>query len=212
MIWGEGFDKYKPISTPAADFIIEQLNEHPGEVIVFTIGPVPNIGDVIKKDPKAWRKVKAVYSMFGSFYHGYGSSPVPAAEYNVRADVESAQLMINSGVPLTLAGLDVTAMVVLKEERRLKLLFRQSPLTDSLCGLYTLWGNRDPVLFDPVAVAMLVEPSLVSSRRAHVRVTDEGYTVIDESKPPNATIGMHIQTEPFLDLLLDHLLKQNLMR
>jgi inosine-uridine nucleoside N-ribohydrolase len=67
-------------------------------------------------------------------------------------------------------------------------------------------------LFDPVAVVMAFDDRFVSSRKAHVIVDDDGYTVIDESRPPNCTIGMHIRIEPFLDWLTLRLLEQNLMR
>ena len=72
--------------------------------------------------------------------------------------------------------------------------------------------DRDPTLYDPVAVAMAITDDFVSTRTAHVRVTDEGYTVVDESEMPNCSIGMHIRTDAFLDWLTGRLLKQNLMR
>ena len=216
LTWGEGFDKFKPTGKSAADFIIEQLRKYPDQVTIISVGPVTNLGDVIDKDPEAWKMVKEVYSMFGSFYMGYNEGPVPDPEWNVRADVESAKKFMNSGVPITLAGLDVTTMVKFGTERRQQLLLRSSPLTDALCGLYSLWSSNrpgsDPTLYDPVAVVMAITDEFVSTRRAHIRVTDEGYTVIDESRTPNCSIGMHIRREEFLEWLTQRLLKQNLMR
>jgi len=216
LIWGEGFDKLKPIKQSAADFIIQNLRKYPNQITIISVGPVTNLGDVIDKDPQAWKMVKSVYSMFGSFYMGYNGGPVPSAEWNVRADVESAKKFINSGVPITLAGLDVTTIVKFGPERRLRLSMRCSPLTDALCGLYALWSinqpGRDPTLYDPVAVAMAITDRFVSTRRAHVRVTDEGYTVIDESRPPNCRIGLNMEKEALLEWLTQRLLKQNLMR
>jgi purine nucleosidase len=216
LIWGEGFTAMRPMKMSAADFIIEQLERYPGEVIIISVGPVTNLGDVIRKDPAAWKKVKKVYSMFGSFYMGYDQGPIPHSEWNVRADVESAQLFMTSGVPIVLAGLDVTTMVKFDRDRREAISMRQSPLTDALCGLYSLWarGNMDatPTLFDPVAIVMLLTDEYVSTRDAHVRVTDEGYTVLDESKSANCTIGMHINTKRFLDWLTPKLLNQNFGR
>lgn len=216
LTWGESFYKLKPIKISAVDFIIEQLRKYPNQVTIISVGPVTNLGDVIDKDPEAWKMVKEVYSMFGSFYMGYNEGPVPDAEWNVRADVESAKKFMNSGVPITLAGLDVTTMIKFGSERRRQLLLRSSPLTDALCGLYTLWSSNrpgsDPTLYDPVAVVMAISDEFVSTRRAHVRVTDEGYTVVDESRPPNCLIGMHIKKEEFLEWLTLRLLKQNLMR
>ena len=158
LYWAEGFEKLKPIKQSAADFIIANLRKYPGQVTVISVGPVTNLADVIDKDPEAWKMVKEVYSMFGSFKIGYGLKSPPTNEYNVRADVDAAQKFMQSGVKITLAGLDVTTMVKFKSERRLQILLRRSPLTDSLCGLYSLWSSgrygNDPTLFDPVAVAM----------------------------------------------------------
>lgn len=216
LSWGDSFDSISPLKQSAADFIIENLRKYPGEVTIISVGPVTNLGDVIDKDPGAWKKVKAVYSMFGSFYMGYEKDPAISAEWNVRADVESAKKFMNSGVPITLAGLDVTTMVKYDSERRLALLMRNSPLTDAISSLYSLWAggdmNRTPTLYDPVAVAMAFTDEFVYTREAHVSVTDEGYTIIDESKPPNCRIGMRIRTDAFVEWLTQRLLKQNLMR
>ncbi len=214
--WAEGFDKVKPIETPAADFIIQTLRKYPGEIVLFTIGPVPNIGDVLRKDPDALKMARHVYSMFGSFYLGYGSNPVPSAEWNVAADVVSAKVFAASGASITYAGLDITTFVTLEEKQRLKLFLRQSPLTNALSGLYTLWssetGNDTPVLFDAVAVAMAIWPDLFQRRPAHVRVLEGGYTVVDESRSPNCEIGLSINKEEFLKRLLKRLIQQNLGR
>ncbi|MRR37740.1 nucleoside hydrolase, partial [bacterium] len=203
FIWGHGFDRVKPSTQNAADFIIEKLRHHPNEVILFTVGPVCNLTDVLRKDPEVLKLAKRVVSMFGSFYMGYDTGPIPAAEWNVRADVEAARKFCQSGARLTLAGLDTTTMVKLGEADRNRLAFRKSPLTDSLCGLYTLWryesyAQPDPTLFDAVAVGMVLWPELFTTRRAHVKVIEGGFTVIDESQPPNCEIGMTIQKDEFI--------------
>ncbi len=210
--WGKGFDKIQPIKQSAADFIIEKLNAYPNEIILITVGPVPNMMDVLKKDKKALQKAKHIYSMFGSFYMGYDTGPMIDAEWNVRADEAASKMFVDSGADITFAGLDVTTFVKWDKERRLKLLMRQSPLTDALCGLYTLWPHETPTLYDCVAVGMVLWPDLFSTRSAHVDVIDGGYTVIDDSKEPNAKVGMTINKEEFLNRLMNLYLTQNLMR
>ena len=215
--WGEGFQKVKPIKQDAADFIIENIRKYPNQVILFTVGPVPNMQDVIKKDPQALKSAKKVVSMFGSFYMGYGGGPIPEAEWNVRADVEAAKLFVNSGANLVYAGLDITTPVKLNEEYRMRLLFRNSPLTDALSALYTLWryegyAQPDPTLFDAVAVGMVLWPELFTTRKAHVQVIDGGFTVIDESRAPNCEIGMTVNKDEFVRRVAERLLKQNFDR
>jgi inosine-uridine nucleoside N-ribohydrolase len=214
--WAEGFSKIKPIATPASDFIIQTLRKYPNEVILFTVGPVPNIADVIQKDPGALKLAKKIYSMFGSFYLGYGSNPVPSAEWNVVADVASSKAFVEAGIPITYAGLDITTFVTFEEKMRVKLFQRHSPLTDALSGLYTLWSNETgydtPVLFDAVAVAMALWPDLFQTRPAHVKVTDGGYTVLDEGKTPNGEVGMTVNKDEFLRRVMKRWLQQNLGR
>jgi inosine-uridine nucleoside N-ribohydrolase len=213
--WAEGFDKVRPVKQNAEDFIIENLRKYPNEVVLFTVGPVPNMMDVIKKDPDALKLAKNIYSMFGSFYMGYDTGPIISAEWNVRGDEEAARMFVESGAEITFAGLDVTTYVRLEENYRNKLSMRQSPLTNALTGLYTLWryesyAHPDPVLHDVVAVGMYLWPDLFTTRPAHVRVIEGGYTVIDESKEPNGRIGMSIRKEEFLELVMERLLTQNL--
>ncbi len=210
--WAAGFDKVKPVEEEAADFIIRNLREYPGEVILFTVGPVPNLQDVIEKDPEALKLAERVVSMFGSFYMGYGRSPVPSAEWNVRADAEAARIFVSSGADFLFAGLDVTTFVNLDRLNRDRLTQRNSPLTDALMGLYTLWANQrepepDPILYDAVAIGMVLWPELFTTRKAHVKVTEEGYTVIDESLEPNCEIGMTIRKDEFIRRIMQRYLQ-----
>jgi len=167
--WAEGFNKITPIEQSATAFIIEKLRQYPNEVILFTIGPVTNIGNIVEKDPEALKKAKKIYSMFGSFYMGYGKDPVPSAEANVRADVDASKLFVSSGADIVYAGLDITTFVNL--------------------GVY-LW------------------PELFEIRKAHIEVIENGYTVINEDKKPNAEIGMSINKEEFLNRFMKRLIQQ----
>ncbi|MDE2756306.1 MAG: nucleoside hydrolase [Acidobacteriota bacterium] len=210
--WAEGFSALEPIDRSAADFIADQLRRHPKQITLISVGPVSNLADLLQEDPEALQLAQRVYSMFGSFYLGYGSSPVPSAEWNVRADIPSARTLSSSIVPITYAGLDVTAFVELKADQRRALWSHRSPLTDALQALYRLWGRRTPILFDPVPIGMVLWPELFRTRAAHVRTTAEGFTIIDESRPPNSRVAMSIQTDEFLKHLVDRLLRQDLKR
>lgn len=210
--WAAGFSRVRPVEEEAADFIIRKLRENPGEVILFTVGPVPNMKNVLEKDPEVLKLARRVVSMFGSFYMGYGKSPIPSAEWNVKADADAAQAFMDSGASHLFAGLDVTTFVNLDRKQRDMLTQRNSPMTDSLMALYTLWANQrnpepDPVLYDAVAIGMVLWPELFTTRKAFVKVTDEGYTVIDESREPNCEIGMSINKDEFLRRIMERYLQ-----
>jgi purine nucleosidase len=213
--WSEGFDKLKPSNINAADFIIDKLTKYPNQIILFTVGPVCNIKEVLKKDKNVLKLAKKVVSMFGSFFMGYNSGSVPDAEWNVRADIEASKMFLLSDANFLFAGLDVTTFVKLDEKDINMLLCRQSPLTNALCGLYSLWRNEsyaqsDASLFDVVAVGAVLWPELFTSRKANVKVDDSGYTIIDNSGKPNAEILMTINKDEFIKRIMKVYLTQNL--
>lgn len=190
----------------ATEFIRSQLKKYPGEVIIFSVGPVTNLAPLGSELQKA----KAIYAMFGSFKIGYDGSAKVDAEWNVTCDIPSAKAFVQSGANIIYAGLDVTAMVKLSADNRLKLLMRQSPLTSAMQGLYVLWGQETPTLFDPVAIGMEAHPELFTTEKVHVFVDDKGFTKLDPSKPANATIGTSIKHTAFIQKLMHRYLYQNL--
>ncbi|KAA3653267.1 MAG: nucleoside hydrolase, partial [Calditrichaeota bacterium] len=215
--WATGFDKLKPQAGNAAEFIINNLRKYPNEIILFTVGPVTNIADVLEKDPDVLKLAKRVVSMFGSFYMGYGVGSKPEVEWNVKVDIPASKMLVASGADITYAGLDITTFVKFKQSDLQRLLMRQSPLTNALSGLYQLWQFVDyaapnPTLFDVVAVGMVLWPDLFETESVHVSVNDEGFTIVDKNKKPNCRIGTRIQREEFIDRVMERLLKQNLIR
>jgi inosine-uridine nucleoside N-ribohydrolase len=203
--WAKGFTLAKK-TISATEFIRSQLKKYPGEVIIFSVGPVTNLAPLGTELQKA----KAIYAMFGSFKIGYDGSTKIDAEWNVTCDIPSAKSFVQSGANIIYAGLDVTAMVKLSAENRFKLLMRQSPLTSAMQGLYVLWGQDTPTLFDPVAIGMEAHPELFATEKVHIFVDDKGFTRIDPSKPANATIGTSIKHTEFIQKLMHNYVYQNL--
>lgn len=201
-----GLPPLKTKGPDATDFIRSQLKKYPGEVLIFSVGPVTNLAPLGAELQKA----KAIYAMFGSFKIGYDGSSKINSEWNVLCDIPAAKSFVQSGANIIYAGLDVTAMVKLSTENRLKLLMRQSPLTSAMQGLYVLWGQETPTLFDPVAIGMEANPELFTTEKVHVYVDDQGFTRLDPTKPANATIGTTIKSADFIQKLMHNYVYQNL--
>lgn len=211
--WSKGFNKVKPIAQPAADFIIEQLHKYPNEIIVFSVGPVTNMSDILKKDPKVLGLAKRIVAMYGSFYIGYNGAPTINAEWNVKVDIDASKRFVDCGANMLFAGLDVTTFVKWDKNHREMMLNRQSPLTNILTGLTTLWGYElTPTLFDAVAIGLVLYPEMFKTEKIFVSVDDKGFTRIDKTKPPNAEIAVGINTEAFQKQLMKVLLQQNMER
>ena len=216
FLWAEDFDVLKPRDLPAADFIIESLNQYPDEIILFTVGPVDNIGDVIDKDPDALKKAKRVVSMFGSIEKGYDGSDA-SREWNVIGSLAASKKFMDSGANITLAPLDVTDQAILRMEYLNAVFNRNTPLTDALGSLYSLWFLHAkwailPKMHDVVAIGMVLWPELFKTKEAFFYVDDKGFTRIDNDRDPNCTIGMEIDTELFLERMYRRIVVQDLRR
>ncbi len=89
----------------AIDFIIDTVKNNPGEVEIIAVGPATNIAKAIQKAPEDMKKVKRIWSM-GTAGLGPGNAS-PVAEFNVYADAEAYKIMLDSGLPVTVIGLDM---------------------------------------------------------------------------------------------------------
>jgi len=216
FLWAEGFDQLKPKEMSASDFIIESLNKYPGEIILFTVGPVDNIGEVVDKDPEALKNAKQVVSMFGSIDIGYGGG-APSPEWNVFGSLEASKKFINSGANILLAPLDITDHVILGNEYLTAIFNRNTTLTDALGSLYALWYRNaawatHPKMFDGVAIGMVLWPELFETKEVFVYVDDKGFTRVDKNKDPNCTVGIGIKKDKFINLMFRKIVNQNFRR
>lgn len=92
-------------SGDAVDFILDTVKSNPGEIEIVALGPATNIAKAIEKDPETMKQVKMIWSM-GSAGLGPGNAS-PVAEFNVYADAPAYKAMLDSGIPVTIVGLDV---------------------------------------------------------------------------------------------------------
>lgn len=216
-LWAAGFDLANPNPQPADEFIIETLNKYPDEVILFTVGPVDNIEDVIDKDPEALKNAKQIVAMFGSIEKGYGLSDTISPEWNVRANIRASKKLMNSGANILLAPLDATAHVILNPAYLHAITARDTPLTDGLGALYSLWYQhadwaQKPVMFDGVAIGMVLWPELFETREAYIYVDDEGFTLEDKKKSPNCSFATSIQVDEFINRMSRRIINQDYKR
>jgi inosine-uridine nucleoside N-ribohydrolase len=200
----------------AVDFLLEQIRRQPYEITLVAIAPLTNIGAAIDRDPATFRKLKRVVMMGGSVYRGYdhpegGTKSSPDREYNIAMDVQAAQKLFQSGVPIYVMPLDATQLN-LDEEKREQVFTRSSTLTDALALLYLQWSRvrhlQTPTLFDPMAAAYVMVPELCPTKPLRIVVDDEGYTR-PEPGAPNAEVCLQSDPAKFFAFFLPRLLKPN---
>ena len=64
--YAEGGQFARASHPTSVDFVLEQARKYPGQVTLVAIGPLPNVGAMIDKDPAAFRMLKRVVIMGGS--------------------------------------------------------------------------------------------------------------------------------------------------
>jgi inosine-uridine nucleoside N-ribohydrolase len=200
--WAEGFTSAQLIKQSAVDFLDGQFNKRPGEITLVAIGPLTNVAALFRKDPAVARNIKRIVLMGGAIAHGYGDNPNAVPEYNIYADAPAAQVVFAAGAPILMAPLDVTAMLQMSPADMHRVFTRLTPTTNALALLYHLWGNATPTLFDPMAVAMMIDPTLCETKLLAVEVDAKGLTTIAEGKTPNATVGLKTDARRFMDFYL----------
>jgi inosine-uridine nucleoside N-ribohydrolase len=192
--WAKDFRSPQLQPGSAVNFLDATLRRRAGKTTIVAIGPLSNISALLQKDPAVAKKIDQIVLMGGSIHHGYGEDPTPVAEYNIAADPAAAQRVFSSGVSILMVPLDVTAMLQLHAADRHRVFTNLSPMTDGLAILYNLWNQRTPTLFDPMAVAMVIDPTLCQTKPLNVQIDANGFTQVADSQPPNATVAL--QTDP----------------
>lgn len=200
--WAKDFRSPQLQTGGAVDFLDRTLRRQAGKTTIVAIGPLSNIAALLQKDPAIANKIDQIVLMGGSIHHGYGESTTPVAEYNIASDPAAAQTVFRSGVHIMMAPLDVTAMLQLHAAGRHRVFTTSTPMGDALAVLYKLWNHQTPILFDPMAVAMLIDPALCQTKPLNVEVDSNGFTRVVDSQPPNATVALQTDPAKFFEFYL----------
>ena len=158
----------------AVDFIIDTVRNNPDEVEIIAIGPATNIAKAIKKAPEDMKKVKRIWSM-GTAGLGPGNAS-PVAEFNVYADAQAYKIMLDSGLPITVIGLDMCdgeAMWTDNQFTELEGLNGIGKFTAKSFGrireFYKSNGSEDVMNCDSVAMMCALYPEFVKTPSAPTR-------------------------------------------
>ncbi len=160
------------------DLIIQMVHANPHEITLVPIGPLTNIALALEKDPSIAPLVKEVVIMGGSISGGNVNA---AAEANIYNDPEAAQIVFQAGWPLTMVGLDVGDKTMLT--RKYIEAFKSHPgpesdfiykVADYLIGLGEKYGDAGTPMYDPLAVGVAIDPTLVKAPAMLVNVETRG--------------------------------------
>lgn len=172
--------KGKPVKQSAAQFIVEQVQAHPGEITLVPIGPLTNIALALCLRPQIAQEVKQVVLMGGAAL--VPGNINPAAEANIFNDAVAADIVFSAGWDISMIGLDVTHKVLMSDNQIAK--FAKSPKATAqhigkVLPLYVnfalkVMGKPGLYMHDPSAIAYLLDPSLFTVEHYPVKVATQG--------------------------------------
>jgi purine nucleosidase len=162
----------------APDLIIEMVHAAPHEITLVPVGPLTNIALAVEKDPSIVPLVKEVIIMGGSITGGNVNA---AAEANIYNDPEAAQIVFKAGWPLTMVGLDVGDKTLFSSKYLEQLGQTHGPENDFiyqvakyLIDLSAQFGLGGTPMYDPLAVGVAIDGTLVKAPPMHVDVETRG--------------------------------------
>ncbi len=163
----------------------------PEPVTLICIGPVPNIAAALDREPAIADRVRFV-GMHGSIRLGYDGSSGACAEYNVARYSRACREALSARWDVTITPVDTCGLVVLAGDKYRAVRHSDDPLARAVMENYSIWASevqsaaaldpeaRSSTLFDTVAVYLAFADELLEMETLGIRVTDDGFTVIDE--------------------------------
>jgi len=211
----------EPIEASAAEFIVDTVKAHPGEVILVVLGPMTNIALALALEPDLPDYVKAVVPMGGVLEVMGNVSPVASA--NIRGDPHAADIVLGTDWDVTLVPGDTTRQVLITDDYLARLRDHggsHGRFVHDISIFYRDYYRSVGVTsgfyaHDPTAMAFVVDRSLFRTESRAVRVVTDGMAIGEviaaterhSSQPgpwydiPKANITMEVDSQGVLDLI-----------
>lgn len=186
------------------------------QVTLIATGPLTNVAALLLAHPEAARRLREIVVMGGSTECG---NVTPYAEFNVYTDPEAADIVFGSSLPVTMCGLNVTHQALATTDVLDRIAVLGTPFARICVDLLTffagsyrrVFGFGAPPLHDPVAVARVIDPAVVTTVETNVTIElagthTRGATVADlhqvTGRQPNAQVAVDLDTGRFWDLVV----------
>lgn len=193
----------------AIDLMIESIQSHPGEVTLVSIGQLTNVATAFKQAPELTEQVQRLVMMAGAVEHER------KIEYNVRCDPAAAAYVFDLPVEKILIPLDVTTRCKYREQYHSELAAAESERSALIWQMIRAWqeasGRSEPILHDPLAVAISFMPELVTLEPMCLTVATEAAPGVEcgqllrQDAEPNMQVAMDVDVERFEGLFAERL-------
>lgn len=203
----------------AVQTIIDHVRASSEKVTLVATGPLTNVAAALIGAPDIKQNLERIVLMGGAARLGNWT---PAAEFNILVDPEASSAVFQGGVPVTMVGLDVTheAQVMWPEVEMLlnsgrKVGVMVGELLDFFGKFHATMGFEGMPLHDPLAMAVVLDPTIVETQHLPVRIETQGRyttgrTVVDfygvTGDPPNVDVALKVDRDRFVNMVMDAVL------
>jgi purine nucleosidase len=198
----------------AVDLIIRKVLASDGDITLIPVGPLTNIAMAMIREPRIKSKIAEIVIMGGGMF----GNTTPAAEFNIYVDAEAAKIVFESGVPITMMGLDLTHQALATPDVIKTLSAVNNKASTFVVELLQFFGKTylekfgfpHPPIHDACAVAYCIDPSVVETKRLRVDVETKGeltygMTLVDlygvTGREPNVNVALKLDQEKFWDMI-----------
>ncbi len=204
-----------PSDMHASDFIISSVMKSDERIVLVPTGPLTNVALALSKAPGIKDRIERIVLMGGGMRD---SNVTPAAEFNIYVDPEAAKIVFDSGIPVTMVGLDVTNRAIMTPDEIEDLNNPGGRVSDVVVPLLRFFAKANKDIFDlpgaplhdALAVASVIDPEVIQTK--HLRVDIEisgnltrGMTLVDRygvtGKTPNADVALELDNRRFVSMM-----------
>jgi purine nucleosidase len=177
----------------AVDLLIDAVRSAPGEITLVATAPLTNVATAMQTDESLAGNLKDVVLMGG--LHRVAGNVTPETEFNIASDPDAAEIVIKSGVHITMVPLDVTMGTLLTMEDWGRIAQGNVWLSEYSIKATASWldflgralGLPGCPLHDLLALAIALESTVARTEPAQVSVVTgdglgAGKTVFDFEK------------------------------
>lgn len=200
-----------PLAKGHAANEIVRLARAEGQLHICATGPLTNLALALLLDPELPDFVDAITIMGGAAFCPGNTTPL--AEFNFAVDPHAAAIVFDSGIPITMLGLDVTRQAIVTQDMIRLVQEIDTPVAREAAHLLIGYGSKDPCLHDPAAIAWMLAPEIFKAVKGHVSIcTESGPTagqviaaVSDRhlaGRSPNCTIVTDVDAQDFRQLFV----------
>lgn len=208
------------VAQDAVELLADVLRDSEEKVTLAVTGPMTNVARLLQQHPELTPRIDEIIFMGGSTERG---NHTPTAEFNTYADPEALDVVLQTGVPVRMIGLNLTHQALATPEVVQRMSDMQHSVGQICAGWMGFFGDSyrkvwefdAPPVHDPCTIVALIDPGLVTWREAFLAVELEGRwtrgtTVVDlheryPDQAPNAQVATVLDRDGYWRIVLEAL-------